>query len=211
LNRAEKGKRGIFIVVSAPSGAGKTSICKEVLRMYPEIVYSISYTTRPPRTGEVDGKDYFFITEKEFRQRIETGEFAEWTEKFGYLYGTSKKTMRDFLDRGYDLMLDIDPAGAKSLKKNFSGGIFVFILPPSMEELEKRLRRRGSEKPEILEKRLEKSIDEIKEIFWYDYIILNDRIQAAIDRLRSIYIAEKTRREQMIDDVNRLFHLEVKD
>ena len=137
---------GLYIVVSAPSGTGKTSILRKVLRMCPNLLFSVSYTTRPRRPGEKDGKDYHFITEEAFKDKLDQGEFAEWEENYGYLYGTSSKTMKELLDslqKGFDLILDIDWRGAKKLKKNYPGGIFVFILPPSRRELEKRLRGRG--------------------------------------------------------------------
>jgi len=194
-------KEGLFIVVSAPSGAGKTSICKGVLKMLPNVRYSVSYTTRSPRPGEENGKDYYFIHESEFRERIDEGEFAEWTENYGYLYGTSGKTMRDFLEKGYDLILDTDPYGAKGLKENYPGGIFVFVLPPSIGELKVRLRQRGFEKEEAVERRFKKAMDEIKEIVWYNYIIINDSLDSAIDNLRSIYVAEKSRRERLTEKI----------
>jgi len=197
---SDKGE-GIFIAVSAPSGTGKTSICREVLKMLPDVRFSVSYTTRPLRLGERDGKDYNFISEKEFRRRIEEGEFTEWAENYGYLYGTSGKTMKGFLEKGYDLILDVDPRGAKELKKNYPGGIFVFVLPPSIDELRVRLRRRGVEKEEIIEGRLKKVMDEIKEIVWYDYVIINDSLGSAIDNLRSIYVAEKSRKERLAERI----------
>jgi guanylate kinase len=194
-------EQGLFIVVSAPSGAGKTSICKEVLKMLPNIRFSVSYTTRPPRPKEEDGKDYYFISDFEFKKRIAEGEFAEWAENFGYLYGTSGKTMKDFLEKGYDLILDVDPRGARELKKNYPGGIFVFVLPPSIDELKVRLRQRGFEEEKNIEKRFQKAMDEIKEIVWYDYIVINDSLNSAIDNLRSIYVAEKSRRERLTEKI----------
>jgi guanylate kinase len=116
------------MVVSAPSGAGKTSICREILRLFPNVRFSVSSTTRPPRPGEVNGKDYDFISEEEFRERIAHGEFFEWVEKFGQLYGTSKKTMDVFLSQGYDLILDIETRGAKAIREQYPRGIFIFLL-----------------------------------------------------------------------------------
>ncbi len=188
---------GLFIVVSAPSGAGKTSICKEVLKMSPNMRFSVSYTTRPPRPDEEDGKDYYFISDIEFRKRVAEGEFAEWAENYGYLYGTSRKTMKDFLEKGYDLILDVDSRGARELKKNYPGGIFVFVLPPSIDVLKERLEKRGSEKDDIMNTRLKKAMDEITEIVWYDYVVINDSLNSAIDNLKSIYVAEKSRRERL--------------
>lgn len=187
---------GLYIVVSAPSGAGKTSILRKVLKMCPNLLFSVSYTTRPRRPGEKDGKDYYFITEKAFKDKLDQGEFAEWEENYGHLYGTSLKTMKEFLQKGFDLVLDIDWRGAKKLKKNYPGGVFVFILPPSRRELERRLRGRGAESKQNIDKRLAKALDEIKEIIWYDYLVFNDHLATAIDTLRSIYVAEKSKRER---------------
>jgi guanylate kinase len=188
---------GLYIVVSAPSGTGKTSIIREVLKLCPNLLFSVSSTTRPWRPGEKDGKDYYFISEEAFRDKVDRGEFAEWEENYGYLYGTSSKTMKEFLQKGCDLVLDLDWRGAKTLKRNYPGGVFVFILPPSKGELEKRLRGRGVESNQNIDKRLSKALDEIKEIIWYDYLIFNDHLETAVDTLRSIYVAEKSKRERL--------------
>jgi guanylate kinase len=199
LNNVQAQKTGgVFIVVSAPSGAGKTSIIRQVLEKCPDIVYSVSYTTRLPRPGETDGQDYHFVTEEDFRDRIVRGEFAEWEEYSGYLYGTSSRTITALLEKGADLILDIEPRGAAVLKKQHPGGIFVFILPPSMDELTKRLNGRGFGSKEEREARLKRALEEIHEVAWYDYIIFNDRLESAIDQLRSIYVAEKHRRERVV-------------
>ena len=197
LNKAE----GLYIVVSAPSGTGKTSILREVLKSCPNMIFSVSYTTRPPRQGEEDGKDYYFVSEEFFRERISRGEFAEWEENYGCLYGTSANTMKAFLEKGFDLILDLESRGAKTLKKDYPGGVFVFILPPSIDELKKRLNRRGFESEQTLNKRMDKALDEIKEIIWYDYMIINDKIDTAVDVLRSIYIAEKSKRERLVNKI----------
>ena len=188
---------GLFIVVSAPSGTGKTSIVKALMKNFPNIMFSVSHTTRLPRPGEVDGRDYHFISEPEFRKCIAAGEFAEWVENYGRLYGTSVKTMKAFLEQGFDLMLDVEPRGAKALKTNYPGGIFVFILPPSLTELKERLGARGCESEEAMKRRLDKAVDEMREIVWYDYVIFNDRLEEAVDHLRAIYVAEKSRRERL--------------
>jgi guanylate kinase len=206
LSKEKAGKaRGFFIVVSAPSGTGKTSITREVLKICPNVLFSVSYTTRPPRPGEEDGKDYCFVTEEAFRERIVQGEFAEWEEYSGYLYGTSAKTMNAFLEKGFDLLLDIEPRGAGALKKNYPGGIFVFILPPSMDELKRRLDGRGFDNEEQMKERLDRAMDEIREVAWYDYVIFNDRLESAIDQLRSIYVAEKNRRERVAGRIKDFF------
>lgn len=196
------------MIVSAPSGAGKTSISREILRMFPDIHFSVSYTTRPPRPGEVNGKDYHFISEEEFRQRIVREEFVEWVENYGQLYGTSKKTMDLFLERGDDLILDIEPRGAKAIREHYPHGVFVFILPPSISELKSRLLKRG-ESAAVMERRLKKSLDEIREAHTYDYIIFNDKLDAAVDQFRAIYIAEKSRRDRCLERIEAFFSKEV--
>jgi len=140
----------------------------------------------------VDGKDYFFVTEAEFRQRIDRGEFAEWEENYGRYYGTSGKIMDSFLDQGRDMLLDIEMRGAKTLKKNYSGGIYVFVLPPSLAELKARLQKRGESEAEI-GKRLNKVREEIGEAYGYVYVIFNDSLEKAVESLQAIYQAEKSR------------------
>ena len=140
---------GFFIVVSAPSGTGKTSICREFMKRCPDVRFSVSYTTRLPRPGERDGVDYHFVSEASFRERIEQGDFAEWTENYGHLYGTSIHALRHSIDSGGRLLLDLEPGGAGALKKNYPGGVFVFVLPPSVDDLKRRLSKRG-ETPEAI-------------------------------------------------------------
>jgi len=200
-------EKGLLLVVSAPSGAGKTTICKEILKILPHLRFSVSCTTRPPREGEQNGKDYHFISEDEFRNRIAKGEFIEWAENYGYLYGTLKKEIKNFEDKTFDILLDIDPLGAKNLKKNYPDGVFVFILPPSIAILKERLKGRGSEKKDMIKIRLKKAIEEINENKWYDYVIFNDNITAAASVMKAIYIAEKSKRERLKNKINNLFNM----
>ena len=195
-----KRQPGLLMVISAPSGAGKTSICRQILRMFPNVRFSVSCTTRPPRPGEVNGRDYEFISETEFRQRLARGEFIEWVENFGQLYGTSRKTMDAFLDQGFDLILDIEPRGAKAIRQHYPQAIFIFILPPSISELKSRLSRRG-ERDDVMERRLKTSLDEIREALWYEYIIFNEKLEEAVDQFRAVYIAERLRRERVTDRI----------
>jgi guanylate kinase len=196
---------GIFMAVTGPSGSGKTSVCKALLEMFPRLRFSVSLTTRPPRPTETDGEDYHFVTEAEFRDRILRGDLIEWAENYGKLYGTSRETMGAALTEGHDLLLDVDTRGARALKKAWPGGIFVFVIPPSIEVLEKRLRDRGSETAETIRRRFDNALAEIREIVWYDYVIMNDELDAAIDRLRAIYVAEKCRRERMMVKIKPFF------
>lgn len=195
-----KRQPGLLMVVSAPSGAGKTSICREILRRFPKIRFSVSCTTRPPRLGEINGRDYEFISDEEFRERMVRGEFVEWVENYGYLYGTSKKTMGTFLSQGYDLILDIEPRGAKAIRENYPGGIFIFILPPTFADLKSRLSIRG-ESAAVMERRLRSSLDEIREALWYHYIIFNENLEEAVNRFQAVYIAEMSRRDRWTERV----------
>ena len=195
-----KRQPGLLMVVSAPSGAGKTSICREILRRFPKIRFSVSCTTRPPRLGEINGRDYEFISDAEFRERVVRGEFVEWVENYGYLYGTSKKTMEAFLSQGYDLILDIEPRGAKAIRENYPGGIFIFILPPTFADLKSRLSIRG-ESAAVMERRLKSSLDEIREALWYHYIIFNENLEEAVNRFQAVYIAEMSRRDRWTERI----------
>jgi len=195
---------GIIVAVTGPSGSGKTSVCKALLAMFPRLRFSVSLTTRPPRPSEVDGEDYHFVSEAEFRERIRRGDLIEWAENYGHLYGTSREALEEAL-KGHDLLLDVDTRGARALKKAWPGGLFVFIVPPSIEELERRLRDRGSETEETIRRRFDNAVREIREIVWYDYIIINDELDAAIDRLRAVYLAATCRRERMMEKIKPFF------
>ena len=195
--------KGLFIVVSAPSGAGKSSLCQRLMHDYPEIKFSVSYTSRTPRPNEVNGKDYYFISREEFQERIDRGEFIEWVENYGNLYGSSRKAMEEFIRDGRDLLLDIEPRGAKKVKKEFKGGIYVFILPPSRLELLKRLEKRGHETDEVIQKRFEQADSELKEISWYDYVIFNKDLETAVNQLISIYTAEKCKRSRLQNEIKK--------
>lgn len=194
-------EKGIFIVVSAPSGAGKSSICQRLLQACPEIKFSVSYTSREPRPNEVNGKDYHFISRDEFQRRIDKNEFVEWIENYGHLYGTSIKAMEDFSHKGKDLLLDIEPRGAKKVKQKFKKGIFVFVLPPSRVELLKRMEKRGHETDEAIKTRFAQAESELKEISWYDYAIFNENLETAASQLIAIYVAEKCKRNRLKDKI----------
>lgn len=194
------------MVVSAPSGAGKSSVCRRLLDIYPEINFSVSVTTRAPRPGERDGKDYHFVSVNEFKQMISRGEFAEWVENYGNFYGTSKRTMDSFLSRGNDLLLDVEPRGAGEIRKMYPQGVFVFILPPSIDELRRRLARRG-ESEDVLQRRVDASLSEIKEAMWYEYIVVNEKLGDAVERFRAIYLAEKSRTYRFTDKIDEFFNL----
>jgi guanylate kinase len=195
--------KGLFIVVSAPSGTGKSTICRRLLSTCPEIKFSVSFTSRPPRPNEVNGKDYFFITREDFQARIVKGEFVEWVENFDHFYGTSGKMMNDVLESGQDLLLDIEPRGAKKIKKAFKDGVFVFVMPPSLNELLNRLEKRGHENEETIKKRFAQAESELKEVSWYDYTVFNDNLELAANQLVSIYIAQKCKTSRLRNEINK--------
>ncbi len=192
---------GLLIVVSAPSGTGKTSICRQLMDLWPNLRFSVSYTTRPARAGEQEGKDYHFVSEEVFRQKIARGEFIEWVENYGYFYGTAEATIRSLMEEGRDLLVDVEPRGAKELKKSFPGAIFVFILPPTFAELKERLQKRGFDGEEAIQRRLNEAFAESREVVWYDYVIFNDDLEEAVCRLSAVYEAEQSRRERMMERI----------
>ena len=200
-------REGVLYVISAPSGTGKTTLCKEIIDIFPNLRHSVSYTTRPPRTGEVHGRDYFFVGTDEFTRMVEAGEFAEWAEVHGNLYGTSLATLQENRTKGIDLILDIDCQGARQLKGCFRGGVYIFILPPSIEELRRRLNGRSSDSDEVIERRISNASGEIKEARWYDYIIVNDKFNEALEQLKSVLIAEQCRTDRLIQGLAKTFEI----
>jgi guanylate kinase len=200
-------REGLIMIISAPSGAGKTTLCRELRNRFPAMRESISYTTRPPRPGEVDGEDYCFVSREEFQVMVAADAFAEWAEVHGNLYGTALKMLEEARKNGIDLLLDIDCQGARTLKQKFEGGVYVFILPPSMEELRRRLENRSSDAREVIERRIKRASDEIREARWYDYIIINDRIEDALEELSAIVLAQSRRTFRMLGQVAKLFDI----
>lgn len=190
-------RRGLIFVVSAPSGAGKTTLCQEVTKIVPNLQHSISYTTREPRPGEAHGRDYFFVSHEEFRKMIENNEFLEWAEVHGHLYGTSRELLMNLTNRGIDVILDIDSQGAMQLKKKEVDGVFIYILPPSFEVLKARLMERKSESPEEIKKRLKKAREEIWSYREYYYLIVNEDFKKAQKELEAIILAERIKMKRM--------------
>ena len=184
-----------LFIVAAPSGAGKSTLVNALLEREPAISLSVSHTTRPPRTGEEYGRHYYFVERAEFEREIEEGIFLEHAEVHGNLYGTSRKTVSGLLGQGKDVLLEIDWQGAQQVRKTKADCVSVFILPPSRHELERRLRGRGSDSAEVIERRLHNSREEIAHAHEFDYIIVNDRFEDALGDLQAIVRAVRLRSE----------------
>lgn len=190
-------RRGTLVVVSAPSGAGKTTLCHEVRSLVPDLYYSVSYTTRAPRPGEINGTDFHFVSEVEFAAMRERDEFAEWATVHGQLYGTPAKALESALARGLDVLLDIDTHGARQLRQRYPEAVSVFIMAPSMAELEGRLRERKSDAAGEIAGRLARARDEIAAWRQYDYLIINRDVKEAVDQLATIIQAERWRTSRL--------------
>ena len=202
---------GIVFIISAPSGSGKSTLTNRLLSIVPDLEFSVSYTTRPPRGSEQSGREYFFVSREEFERMIREDEFLEYAEVFGNYYGTARRFLREATARGQDLLLDIDVQGAAQVKQKVPDAVSIFILPPSREELERRLRRRSEadddlqrkllgdgarrfNTEDIIQRRLHTASREIENFSQYDYILVNDRLEQSIDTLQSIVEAERMKR-----------------
>ena len=186
------GGKGIIVVISAPSGAGKTSVCKKLVEQIPDTVLSISVTTRAKRPGEKEGRDYFFVSEKEFKTKIAKQELVEWSKVYGTYYGIPKKFLQDNLNLGNIVLLTIDVQGQKKIKKLFPDStVSVFLLPPSWHALEERLRRRQSDGEETIRIRLKHAKEEAEQIQYFDYVVVNKVLDHAVNRVRKLILAEQ--------------------
>lgn len=186
-------RKGFPIILTAPSGAGKTTLSRAVIKLHPEIYYSISVTSRQPRPAEQDGVDYHFVSVAEFERMLEGGELIEWAMVHDNYYGTPRKQIQERLDAGTDVIMDIDTVGARSIKKLYPQAASIFVLPPSLEELARRLVGRASDSEEVIKKRLNKARLEMAEIGDFEYFIVNDDFEAAVRQVTAIIEAERCR------------------
>jgi guanylate kinase len=184
-------RAGIILILSAPSGAGKTTLIKRLLKAFPDIGLSISYTTRARRPGELAGRDYHFVTPRKFRQMRAGNAFAEWARVHGFHYGTPRRLLEQKIRSGRDVLLDIDVQGARKIKSQYRDAVSIFLLPPSWRELEKRLALRGTDRRATIRRRLENAKHEMREIIRYDYFVVNREIGKAVGSLKSIITAER--------------------
>lgn len=207
-------QKGDLIVLSGPSGAGKGTICKALLEKA-EFWLSVSATTRNPRAGEIEGKNYYFLTKDEFEDKIKQDDFLEYAQVYGNYYGTPKSSVLEAIESGKDVILEIDIQGALKVKETYPGGIFVFILPPSMEELKNRIILRGSETPESLMTRFKSAYQEINYVSKYNYAVVNDTVDEAVRKIQAILVAEKCRvdriKEDILDSKEGLIHEQLYD
>jgi guanylate kinase len=181
----------LIFIVSAPSGAGKTSLCREVVRLLPDLCFSVSITTRAPRSHEKDGVDYHFVSLADFRRMIETDQLLEWTEIYGNFYGTSRAIIAGCSSKRMDMLFDIDQAGARRIKEIYPASITIYILPPSQKDLQDRLIQRGTEDEAVMKKRLDQAQKEIEQSSWYQYRVVNDDFSQAVQRVLQIIAAER--------------------
>lgn len=189
MNTTKKDK-GILLVVSGPSGAGKGTICAAIRKIFPKLNYSISMTTRAPRKGEVEGTSYFFRTNEEFEKLIKEDAFLEYARVYDHYYGTPKKYALDKIENGESVLLEIDIQGAMQVKQRYPQGVFVYVVPPSLDVLSARIHGRGADSEEVIQKRLAKITDELAMAHKYDYIIVNDVLEDAVHKVCSILEAE---------------------
>jgi len=203
MKNKKKGK-GILFVVSGASGTGKSTLCRVLLKAFPRLRFSVSHTTRPRRPGDREGQDYYFLSSAEFQKMIDRGDFVEWAEIYGKRYGTSRRMLDQARREGRDLLLDIDGQGARQLRDQKIPGVFVFILPPSLKELKRRLKRRKTEGEKDLLQRLKKAQAEISRARRYDYLIINDDLKRAGEKLKAVFLAEHCRRERMTEAIEKM-------
>lgn len=195
--RSSMDRRGILFIISAPSGTGKTTLCKQLATNLPGLWHSISYTTRKPRPGEEHGREYYFIGEQAFQEMIARNEFVEWAHVYGHLYGTPRKSLTEKIDQGVDVLLEIDVQGAMQVKKRFEDSVSIFILPPSMIVLRARLQTRASDTAEEIQRRLNKVKEEVWSYREYAYIVRNEDLGRSLRDLESIFWSERLKTKRL--------------
>ena len=195
--RSSTDRRGILFIISAPSGTGKTTLCKQLATSLPGLWHSISYTTRRSRPGEEHGREYYFIEEQTFQEMVARNEFVEWAHVYGHLYGTPWKSLTEKIDQGIDVLLEIDVQGAMQVKKRFEDSVSIFILPPSMTVLRARLQTRASDTPEEIQRRLHKVKEEVWSYREYAYIVRNEDLERSLRDLESIFWSERLKTKRL--------------
>jgi guanylate kinase len=198
---------GRIFVVSGPSGSGKSTLIREARKTVPGLGYSISHTSRAPRGQEKNGVEYYFVSKENFKEMAEKGEFVEWAEVYTDLYGTSVSSLKSQITVGLDVIMDIDAQGARNIKDHFKEAVLIYVLPPSLEILEKRLRQRGTDDEQAIRTRLKKAVKEIKNCVSYDYLLFNDQLDQAAEELKSILFAERCRKSAQLAKAGTLFNL----
>jgi guanylate kinase len=196
--KARYRKSGLLIVVSGPSGVGKGTICAALRESVPQLVYSVSVTTRKPRNGEQEGVNYFFKTVAEFEQMIQAKQLIEWAQYVDNYYGTPRQFVEETLATGQDIILEIDVQGALQVKQSFPDAVFIFFLPPTMDDLRKRIKYRGTESQVVLNQRLDAASKEYQFLDRYDYVVINDEVEQACERIRAILVAEHLRADRVV-------------
>lgn len=199
-----KREKGLLIVLSGPSAVGKGTVCAALRKENTEIQYSVSATTRQPRDGETEGVSYFYKTKAEFEEMKENNELLEWAEYVGNCYGTPRKFVEETIATGKDVILEIEVQGALQVKETFPEGVFIFLMPPSLKELRKRIENRGTETPELIDSRMSVAKEEIELMDKYDYVVENDEVHLAVERIKAIVTAENCRKDRLIHQYKQL-------
>ncbi|WP_209122439.1 guanylate kinase [Alkalihalobacillus sp. BA299] len=203
-----KKEKGLLIVLSGPAGVGKGTVCSALRQENTDIQYSVSATTRAPRAGEVDGVNYFFKSREEFENMIKNDDLLEWAEYVGNYYGTPIDYVKKTINEGNDIILEIEVQGALKVKERLPEGVFIFLMPPSLAELRKRIEGRGTEPADVINKRMTVAKEEIDMMKKYDYVVENDEVQLAVDRIKAIVTAEHCKRERLIEKYKQLVEVE---
>ncbi len=197
--------KGVLIVLSGPSGTGKGTVCRDLCKQNPNLYCSVSVTTRSPRPGEREGESYYFSSEERFRELIEQDAFLEWACVYGNYYGTLRQQVEEKLSKGIDVILEIDTQGAKHIRREAKDAVFIFLLPPSMNELWQRIHGRGTDDSESIKQRFAAAYQELKEIWEYDYVVINENVTDAVKNIQAIILAEKCRIKKDKDYLSRFF------